>query len=145
MYTKVFFFSFLFLITFLRFLTKYSVKLAIIWSRLGDENYHRLLLIARRKRSSKRWLLSKISITLLLSTPVNRHHHDVCRLFDFAWRSSGTKISPKDKSIEERRFTRKEKRRNEYHSCEKKRIRARMIDFYEVFSDFTCIWNIRSS
>lgn len=84
MHMKVFF---LFL-TFLRFLTKYSMKLRIFGRNSADENYHRSLLIARRNVVL---LLSKISITLLLSTPVICHHHVVCTSFiRFPLAGSGT-------------------------------------------------------
>lgn len=84
MHMKVFFFF----LTFLRFLTKYSMKLRIFGRNSADENYHRSLLIARRNVVL---LLSKISITLLLSTPVICRHHAVCTSFiRFPLAGSGT-------------------------------------------------------
>lgn len=149
-YESVFFsfFLFLFFITFLlRFLTKYSVKLTVIFDRnSATKIIIDYLLIARRNDlRNVVLLLSKISITLLLSTPVICHHHDVSRLFDFPWPLVAriTKISPKDKNNWRNDVLREKK--NVYYS--ERDVFARRWLIFTRFSRISRIeiWNIRSS
>lgn len=110
MHMKVFFFF----LTFLRFLTKYSMKLRIFGRNSADENYHRSLLIARRNVVlllvyyflKFQLLFFFLHLSSAVTTP------SVHPLFDFPWPVVAriTKISPKDKNLQATTFYEKRKK-----------------------------------